>query len=63
MSWVGVAGRGISKNDKANNNQKKDFCGNAGERWCDYEVRQNKPVQGMKEVESADWVTAWSDMR
>lgn len=23
MSWVGVAGRGISKNDKANNNNKK----------------------------------------
>ena len=25
---------------------------------CDYEVTQNKPVQGMKEVASADWVTA-----
>ena len=56
MSWVGVAGRGT--NDKANNNNKKDFCGNAGERRCDYEVRQKKPVQGMKKVESADWVTA-----
>lgn len=29
---VGVAGRGISKNDKVNSKQKKDFCGIAGER-------------------------------
>ena len=44
MSWVAVVGRGISKNDKTSK-KKKDFCGNAGERCCDYEVRQKEPLQ------------------
>lgn len=63
--WVGwgLQGGASVRMTRPTANKKKDFCGNAGERWCDYEVRQNRPVQGMKEVESAGWVTAWSDMR